>query len=99
MKVLESKKAARIIAQLVNRSAVNTARAEPVVRKIIADVRKSGDKGLRRYAGKWDGLEKKQSLRVSTEEMQAAWQSISPELRDALKQAANNIHRFCEWQK
>lgn len=99
MKVVESKKAARIIAQLVNRGAVNTARAEPVARKVISDIRKGGDKGLRKYAGKWDGLGKGQPLRVTKQEMQAAWDSISPELRDALNQAADSIRGFCEWQK
>jgi histidinol dehydrogenase len=99
MKVVESKKAARIIAQLVNRGAVNTAKAEPVARKVISDVRKSGDKALRKYAEKWDGLGKGQSLRVTRQEMEAAWDSISPELRDALKRAADSIRRFCEWQK
>src|SRR5437763_10907560 len=99
MKVVESRKASRLIAQLVNRGAVNTGKAEPVARKIIADVRKRGDKALRKYAEEWDGLRKGQPLRVAAEEMQAAWDSVSPELRDALKQAAKNIRRFCEWQK
>src|SRR5689334_10702065 len=99
MKVVEAKKAARIIAQLVHRGAVNTAKAEPVARKVISDIRKGGDKALRRYAEKWDGLGKGQPLRVTKQEMQAAWDSISPELRDALKQAADNIRHFCEWQK
>ena len=56
-------------------------------------------KALRKYAEEWDGLGKGQPARVTREEMQAAWASVSPELRDALKQAANNIRRFCEWQK
>src|SRR5262249_52327925 len=90
---------AKIIAQLVNRGAVNSGKAEPVARKIISDVRKRGDKALGKYAEKLDHVGKRQPLRVTTEEMQAAWQSISPELRDALRQAANNIRRFCEWQK
>jgi len=99
MKVVESKKAGKIIAQLVSRGAVNTNKAEPVARTIIGDVRKGGDRALRRHAEKWDGLGKDQLLRVTAEEIKAAWQSVSPELRDALKQAANNIRRFCEWQK
>lgn len=99
MKVVESKKASQIIARLVKRGTVNTAKAEPVARKIITDVRKGSDKALRKYAEKWDGLGKGQPLQVTKEEMRAAWDNIAPELRDALKQAANNIRRFCEWQK
>ena len=99
MKVVESKKAAPIISQLINRGAVNSTKAETVARKIITDVRKRRDKALRKYAEKLDQLGKGQPLRITTEEMQAAWKTISPELRDALRQAANNIRRFCEWQK
>ena len=99
MKIVKSKNAARIIAQLVNRGAVNTSKAEPVARKAIADIRKRGDKALLKYAEKWDGLRKGQPLHVTKEEMQSAWDSISPELRDALKQATHNIRRFCKWQK
>ena len=99
MKVVESKKAARTIAKLVNRGAINTGKAEPVARKIINNVRKSGDKALRRYAEKFDRVGKGQPLQVSPTDMKDAWQGISPELRDALKQAATNIRRFCEWQK
>lgn len=99
MRVIESKKAAKIIARLVDRGAVNTAKAEPTVRKIIADVRRNGDKALRKYATRWDGLEGKQPLRVSQEELQAAWHGITPDLQRAFKQAAENIRRFCEWQR
>src|SRR5262249_32017403 len=99
MKVVESKKASRIIARRVNRGTENTAKAEPVARKITSAVRKGRDKARRRYAESSDGLGEGQPPRVTREEMQAAWESVSTELRDALKQAANNIRRFCEWQK
>jgi len=42
------------------------------VRRIVDDVRKNGDRALRRYAEKWDGLKPKQSLRVSQAEMEKA---------------------------
>ncbi|HEX6466085.1 MAG TPA: histidinol dehydrogenase [Terriglobales bacterium] len=98
MKVLESRKAAKIIAQLAGRGAVNLAKAEPVARKIIAEVRRKGDAALRKYGEQWDGLHKYQPLAASVDEMQAALQGISPKLREALQQAAENIRRFCEWQ-
>ncbi len=99
MRIIESRKAAKLIARLIDRGAVNTAKTEPAVRKIIADVRRAGDKALRKYAAKWDGLENKQPLRLSQEELQSAWQSVTPELQGALKLAAENIRRFCEWQR
>jgi len=87
---------------MVDRFAARAARlsgSEPRVRKIIDGVRRGGDRSLRRYAERWDGLSAKQSLRVSDQEMAAAWTGVSPELRKSLRQAAQNIRRFCEWQK
>ena len=48
--------AASLIESLEQRGAVSTARVEPVVRRILADVRKGGDAALARYAAKFDGL-------------------------------------------
>ena len=62
MKVVETTKVGRIIARIVNRGAVNTVKAEPIARKIIADVRKGRDKALRKYAEEWDGLGKGQPM-------------------------------------
>src|ERR1700756_3010943 len=72
---------------------------EPQVRKIIDSVRRGGDRSLRRYAERWDGLSAKRSLRVSEDEMATAWGAVPAELRKARRQAAQNIRRFCEWQK
>src|ERR1700756_3370605 len=71
---------------------------EPQGRKIVDSVLRGGDRSLRRYAERWDGLSAKQSLRVSEQEMKAAWGTVPAELRKALCQAAQNIRRFCEWQ-
>src|SRR6202158_3038148 len=72
---------------------------EPQVRRIVDSVRRGGDRSLRGYAERWDGRGAKQSLRVSEYEMKAAWGTVPAELRKALRQAAQNIRRFCEWQK
>jgi len=72
---------------------------EARVQRIVDAVRRGGDRSLRRYAERWDGLDAKQSLRVSEEEMATAGRAISPALRKSLRQAAQNIRRFCEWQK
>ena len=65
--------ATALIETLEQRGAANTAKVEPVARRILADVRKGSDAGLRKYAAKFDGLKKGQALLVSREEMQAAW--------------------------
>jgi histidinol dehydrogenase len=77
---------------------VNTARVEPVVRRILADVRKSGDAALLRYAAKFDGLVYGSSLLVSQEEMKAAWQATTPRLQAAMMVARGNILAFAEAQ-
>jgi histidinol dehydrogenase len=72
---------------------------EPAVRRIIADVRRNGDRALLRYAQRWDGLNKHEAVRVDEARIQKAWESSSPHFRAALRAAASNIRRFCEWQK
>lgn len=71
---------------------------EPRVRRIMQDVRQHGDASLRKYCGRWDGLVKGQSLRVSEAELAQALDAVSPELKKSLRQAAGNIRQFCEWQ-
>jgi histidinol dehydrogenase len=72
---------------------------EPQVQRIVNDVRRHGDRALRRYAEQWDGLRTNRSLRVSEKEIASAWKNISPALRKSLRQAAANIRLFAQWQK
>jgi histidinol dehydrogenase len=94
----EAKAAGSLIERLEQRGAVNTARVEPVVRRILADVGKSGDAALLRYAAKFDGLDDGSSLLVSQEEMKAAWQATTPRLQAAMMVARGNILAFAEAQ-
>jgi histidinol dehydrogenase len=75
------------------------AEVEPVVRRIVADVRRQRDRALRKYAERWDDLLPQESLQVSEQEIRAAWRSAAPELKASLRTAAANIRRFCEWQR
>jgi histidinol dehydrogenase len=93
-----AKIAAALIETLEQRGAVNTARAEPVVRRILAAVRRTGDVALLRYAAKFDGLEKDSSLLVSLEEIKAAWEATPPRLQAAMMVARGNILAFAEAQ-
>ncbi|MBN9616421.1 MAG: histidinol dehydrogenase [Acidobacteriales bacterium 59-55] len=90
--------AAALVETLERRGAANTAKVEPVVRGILAAVRKDGDAALRRYAAKFDGLKKGQALLVSREEMQTAWEATAPELQAAMMVARGNILAFAEAQ-
>jgi len=98
MRIVSGREAEALVKRLAARGA-QFSRLEPRVRRIVEGVRADGDRSLRRYAKKWDGLERKQSLRVSEGEMAVALQTITPLLRKSLRQAAQNIRRFCEWQK
>jgi histidinol dehydrogenase len=87
-----------LIETLERRGAVSSARVEPVVRRILAEVRRGGDRALLRYAARFDGLEKGQALLVSREEMEAAWKATSPRLQAAMMVARGNILAFAEAQ-
>ncbi len=93
-----AKAAAALIETLEQRGAVNAERVEPVVRRILADVRRGGDKALRKYARRFDGLTKNQALLVQPEELKAAWETTAPELQAAMMVARANILTFAEAQ-
>jgi histidinol dehydrogenase len=93
-----AKAAAALVEMLEQRGAVSTARVEPVVRRILAEVRKRGDRALLKYAAQFDGLTKGQRLLVSREEMKAAWETTTPKLQAAMMVARGNILAFAEAQ-
>ena len=98
MRILSGPNAVRTVERLASRATRLTA-LEPRVRAIVNDVRRNGDRALRRYAERWDRLAKNESLRVRENEMAAALEALPSETRKSLQQAAQNIRRFCEWQK
>jgi histidinol dehydrogenase len=94
-----SKTAADVLIEtLERRGAVNTARVEPVVRRILAEVRRNGDRALLKYAAEFDGLSRGRSLLVSRDEMKAAWEETAPKLQAAMMVARGNILAFAEAQ-
>jgi len=99
VRILDGHKKDRFVGALEHRGASDLAEVEPAVRRIVHNVRRNGDRALLRYAAKWDGLGKNQPVRVTEADLHEAWQKISPELQDAIKQAASNIRRYCAWQK
>ncbi len=90
--------AQRAIAQIESRGAVNTARVDATVRTILAEVRQGGDGGVREYAVRFDGLTADQPLLVSRQEMQAAWEDTTEDLKAAMRLAQANIRAFAERQ-
>ncbi len=74
----------------------------PAVKRIVADVRKRGDRALLGYAARFDGLTiglaGPDSLRVTQQEMAAAWKALDPPMRDALSTAATQIRDYARRQ-
>lgn len=99
MRMLRGRKAEAFVQKLEHRGAADLARVEKTVGRIVTDVRKNGDKALRRYAEKFDGLQAKQPIQVSDTELEQAWSMVSDDFKHALKIAAGNIRQYCEWQK
>jgi histidinol dehydrogenase len=98
MRVLFGVAAADCVRQMAARGSRYT-EVEPATRRIIADVRRRGDRAVRRYAERWDGLLPGISLQVNEQEIQSAWKFARPQLKASLRAAAANIRRFCKWQK
>jgi histidinol dehydrogenase len=85
---------AELLARLEDRGGAALDSVLPAVKKIVNDVRKQGDRALLRYAAQFDGLADVDTLRVTTEEMAAAWEANTPSMRTALTVAANQIRAF-----
>jgi len=93
-----AQRAAETLAALEQRGGAALDAVMPAVRRIVSDVRKRGDRALLRYAMKFDGLAGPEVLRVTQEEMAAAWSGLDPALRDALSRAAKQIWTFAKRQ-
>jgi histidinol dehydrogenase len=99
MRILDGFKKERFVRRLERRGTTDLDEVEPEVRRIVNNVRRNGDRALRRYAVRWDNLGGDEPVRVPEADLQEAWQNTSPELQDAITQAAGNIRGYCEWQK
>ena len=69
-----------------------------IVKDIIENVRKNGDKAVREYTIKFDG-KAPESVEVTREEIEAAAAQCDPAFIETLKKAAANIRDFHERQK
>jgi histidinol dehydrogenase len=98
LRILEGPEQSRFIDALAGRGATHLTDVEPAARRIVTEVRCNGDRALRRYATRLDGLQKDEPLRVPEDELHQAWEKTDPELQDAIEQAAGNIRRYAEWQ-
>ena len=89
-----ARQTAETLAALERRAGAALEAVSPAVKRIVNDVRSKGDRALLRYAQKFDGLAGPGALRVSREEMAAAWDGLAVEMRLALSTAAEQIRAF-----
>jgi len=82
---------------LLRRRAAKLDAAEAVVRPILEDVRRRGDRALVEYARKFDGFARR-TVRVPEAELAAARKRLKPEFRRAVRTAAANIRDFARRQ-
>ena len=69
-----------------------------IVAQVLADIRQNGDEAIRRYELKFDKVQL-DVLAVSPAEMTEASDLVTPELRNAIQQAHDNIARFHQAQQ
>jgi histidinol dehydrogenase len=93
-----ARKVERLLQSLEQRGTANLDRVERQVRRIVDDVRRGGDRALLTARDHFDGVPKKQPLRIAPGDLHRAWQETSPELHAALKLAARNIAEFAKRQ-
>lgn len=68
-----------------------------IVKKIIEDVRKNGDKSVKKYTEIFDKL-KLDNFRVGKKEIKEAYKKVDRETIEAMRKAAINIRRFAKAQ-
>ena len=85
--------------KLTKRSELDVASVTLRVCKITSDVREMGDEALLDYTEKLDGVKlSMEQLRVSKEEIKAAYDDVGADVVDTIKQAAKAIKKFHEQQ-
>lgn len=92
-----AREAEALLAALETRGGAALDSVLPAVKRIVADVRRHGDRALFRYAAKLDGVDSAQ-VRITQRDMAEAWNALKPDLRDALKTAAAQIRAFAKQQ-
>jgi len=93
----ESKK--DILNNLLKRSPNNYSEYEDKVNEILYNVKMNGNKALFDYTSKFDHYElSEENIRVTPEEIRAAYDKLDPELIRVIKTSAENIRKFHEKQ-
>ncbi len=102
MKVLRLTAEAKdsLLSELIKRSPEHMVSFETAVREILDKVKIDKDKALFEYTSKFDGFElNADNIKVSEEEIDAAYDKIDKDLLDVIRKSLVNIRDFHEKQK
>ena len=86
------------LSELLRRPVRDASELGATVASVLQDVKQKGDVAVRDYEEKFDHV-RLSGLAVSEDEMRAAEALVSDELKQAIKVAHQNIHRFHEAQR
>lgn len=90
----------KVLASLLKRSPANYTEQEGTVREIIDNVRRDKDAAIFAYEEKFDHCQLcAENIRVTKEEIAAAYQELDDGFIEVMKRAAANIRSFHEKQK
>ncbi len=85
-------------AKLLSRPVFDTSELEEKVKTILSTVKKDGDSALKKYSLQFDKVQLNDFL-VSEKELEESKNSVSAELKGAIKLAKENIYKFHSAQK
>ncbi len=96
MKVIDSRdKGFRsLLSSITGRGAQDTARVEPVVKSILDDVKRRGDRAVVEYTERFDGVDIKGALEVGRKEIDRAFKAIPGKDLALIELAASRIESF-----
>lgn len=84
--------------QLIKRPTQSIENIELTVEEIFKDVKRNGNRAIRKYTALFDGCDAEVTM-VSDEEMNFASKNVSDELKSAIQMAKQNIETFHKAQK
>src|SRR5690349_13798794 len=79
--------------QLLKRPSFDTTELHKNVKHILKDVKKEGDKAIKKYTKKFDDIKLK-DFEVTSKEIEEAIASLPENLKNAIQIAAHNIRKF-----
>lgn len=89
-----------VLQELRTRQGSSDSKTEDIVREIIQEVRNRGDEAVLSYTATFDGATLTPAdLKVTEEEMEAAWQAVDEAYKKSLEKACGMIRAFHEKQR